>query len=47
MFQERLRGQYCVRNGNGDPIFGSFERNNENGNGAPNWSGPNVRNFSN
>ena len=43
--QERLRGQYCVRNGNGEPIFGSFERNNGNGNGAPNWAGPNVRNL--
>lgn len=41
-----MRGQYCVRNVSGEVIFGSFERNNGSGNGAPNWAGPNVRNFS-
>lgn len=46
IFQERLRGQYCVRDPNGGvPILGSFERNNGNGNGPPNWSGLDVRNF--
>ena len=47
IFQGMLRGQYCVRDPNGGPpILGSFERNGASGNGAPNWSGRDVRNFS-